>query len=270
MARFHLESGPVPLHHQVYVDLREAFAAGEWQTGDRLPAERDLAGRYGCSLITIRRALDELAREGRLVRSPGRGTFLIDPPIVRDIAARAGFADEMQARGRVPYAAVVAAAQEPASPSVAAALDIPVGTPVHSLERVRGADGVPLLLEHAYLRVDRFPGLLDEDYTVRSLYDVLERRYGCGIVRTTETIAAYIPDAREARLLRLTPRRASLRLEGTAFAPADVPVEFSRTIVSGERARYYIETTGGRSRSLEPVSIETGDRQPAGAGSRTR
>ena len=89
MARFHLESGPVPLHHQVYLDLREAFTAGEWRPGDRLPAERDLAGRYGCSLITIRRALDELAREGRLERSPGRGTFLIDPPIVRDIAARA-------------------------------------------------------------------------------------------------------------------------------------------------------------------------------------
>ena len=269
MARYRLESGPVPLHHQVYLDLREALEAGEWQTGDRLPAERDLAGRYGCSLITIRRALDELAREGRLRRSPGRGTFVTDPPIVRDIAARVGFADEMRARGRVPYAVVVAATQEPASPAVAAALGIPVGTAVHSLERVRGADGVPLLLEHAFLRVDRFPGLLDEDYTARSLYDVLERRYGCEIERTIETIAAYVPDVREARLLGLTPRRASLRLEGTAFASADVPVEFSRTIVSGERARYYIETSGGRLRSLEPVSVRSGDRQPAGAGSRT-
>jgi GntR family transcriptional regulator len=270
MARFHLESGPVPLHHQVYLDLREAFTAGEWRPGDRLPAERDLAGRYGCSLITIRRALDELAREGRLTRSPGRGTFVIEPPIVRDIAARAGFADEMRAHGRSPYAAVVGALAEPGPPAVAAALGVPVGTPVHSLERVRGADGVPLLLEHAYLRVDRFPGLLDEDFTVRSLYDVLEHRYGCGIVRTVETIAAYVPDAREARLLGLTTRGASLRLEGTAFASAGDPVEFSRTIVSGERARYYIETTGGRSRSLEPVSSGMGDRQPAGAGSRTR
>jgi DNA-binding transcriptional regulator YhcF (GntR family) len=141
MARFRLESGPVPLHHQVYLDLREAFAASEWRTGDRLPAERELAARYGCSLITVRRALDELAREGRLERAPGRGTFVTEPPIVRDIAARVGFTAEMRARGLQPYATIVSAGREPAPPVVAAALGLAVGTPVHSLERVRGAGG---------------------------------------------------------------------------------------------------------------------------------
>jgi GntR family transcriptional regulator len=253
MARFRLEAGPVPLHHQVYLDLREALAAREWQTGDRLPAERELAARYGCSLITIRRALDELAREGRLERAPGRGTFVTEPPIVRDIAARAGFADEMRARGLEPYATIVTAGRAPAPPVVAAALDLAVGTPVHSLERIRGADGVPLLLEHAYLSVERFPGLLDEDYAVRSLYEVLASRYGLPVARTRETIAAVVPTAREARLLGLATRRPVLSLEGTAYARDDDPLEYSRTVVSSERARYFIETEGMRARSLEPV-----------------
>ena len=253
MARFHLESGPVPLHHQVYLDLREAFAAVEWRAGDRLPAERELAARYGCSLITVRRALDELAREGRLERSPGRGTFVTEPPIVRDIAARAGFADEMRARGLQPYATIASAGREPAPPVVAAALGLAVGTPVHSLERVRGADGVPLLLEHAFLSADRFPGLLDEDFAVRSLYEVLATRYGLPVARTRETIDAAVPTAREARLLGLVTRRPVLSLEGTAYARDDDPLEYSRTVVSSERARYYIETAGMRARSLEPV-----------------
>jgi len=264
MARFHLESGPVPLHHQVYLDLREAFTAGEWRTGDRLPAERDLAGRYGCSLITIRRALDELAREGRLERAPGRGTFLIDQPIVRDIAARAGFADEMRARGLVPYATVVAAGPKPAPPIAAGALGIPVGSPVHSLERVRGADGVPLLLEHAYLPVERFPGLLDEDFTVRSLYEVLATRYGLSVARTRETIDAAAPTPREAHLLKLATRRPVLSLEGTAYARDESPLEFGRTVVSSERARYYIETAGMRARLLEPVFEDNGIQRQAG------
>jgi GntR family transcriptional regulator len=253
MARFHLESGPVPLHHQVYLDLREALTALEWRTGDRLPAERELAGRYGCSLITVRRALDELAREGRLERSPGRGTFVTEPPIVRDIAARAGFADEMRARGLRPYATIASAGREPAPPVVAAALGLAVGTPVHSLERVRGADGVPLLLEHAFLSADRFPALLDEDFAVRSLYEVLATRYGLPVARTRETIDAAVPTAREARLLGLVTRRPVLSLEGTAYARDDDPLEYSRTVVSSERARYYIETAGMRARSLEPV-----------------
>jgi GntR family transcriptional regulator len=60
MAHYRLELGPVPLHHQVYLDLRAALDNGEWRPGDLLPPERQLAERYGCSLITVRRALSEL------------------------------------------------------------------------------------------------------------------------------------------------------------------------------------------------------------------
>ena len=53
MARFRLELGPVPLHHQVYLDLKAALDVGEWQPGDRLPTERDLAARYAYPKLQI-------------------------------------------------------------------------------------------------------------------------------------------------------------------------------------------------------------------------
>ena len=266
MARFQLETGPIPLHHQVYLDLRAALEAGEWGVGDRLPSERELAIRYGCSLITIRRALDELSREGRLERARGRGTFVMPPPIVRDIAARASFVDEMRARGLEPYARVVTAVEETASPAVSEALGMRAGARVHCLERVRGADGVPLLLEQARLSADAFPGLLDEDFTRVSLYGVLEHRYGRRVVRTRETISAVLPRAREARLLGLRTARPVLALEGAAYDEDDRPVEQSRTIVSGEHARYFIETSGTRARSLEPVHLGPADDRGRGGG----
>jgi GntR family transcriptional regulator len=253
MTRFRRESGPVPLHHQVYLDLCAALDEGEWRLGDRLPPERELVERYGCSLITVRRALSELAREGRLERARGRGTFVRRPPIIRDIAARAGFADEMRARGLQPYATVVSARLELASAPLAAALRVATGAPVHYLERVRGADRVPYLLEQAHLSAERFPGLLDEDFTVESLYDVLERRYGVAIARTRETISAVVPGAREAGLLGLRSAAPAICLEGTASDTDGAPVEHSRTIVSPEHARYFIETSGARARSVEPV-----------------
>src|SRR5215211_1970565 len=85
VARYRLELGPVPLHHQVYVDLRSALDSGELKVGERLPPERELAQMYGCSLITIRRALDELSREGRVQRHQGRGTFVLPARLERDI-----------------------------------------------------------------------------------------------------------------------------------------------------------------------------------------
>jgi len=262
MTRFRLESGPVPLHHQVYLDLRSALDEGAWRTGERLPPERELAARYGCSLITVRRALTELAREGRLDRARGRGTFARRPPIVRDIAARAGFADEMRARGLVPYAMVVTACAEPASEGIADALGIPAGAPIHYLERIRGADGVPLLLEQAHLAVERFPGLLDEDFSAVSLYDVLDRRYGVPVAGTRETIVAIIPSAREAHLLRLPAPAPSICLEGTAVDADGTPIEHSRTVVSPLHARYFIETAGPRARLVEPVRRQAAAEAP--------
>jgi len=60
LARVRLELGPVPLHHQVYLDLRASLDRRRWGPGERLPTERELARDYGCSLITVRRALTEL------------------------------------------------------------------------------------------------------------------------------------------------------------------------------------------------------------------
>ena len=121
LARFRLELGPVPLHHQVYLDLLSSLDAGAWRPGDQLPTERDLATHYGCSLITVRRALDELVREGRIERTRGRGH--VRPPSTAGSRhrERASFTEEMRQRGLDPETRLVSARPESASVSVAAA-----------------------------------------------------------------------------------------------------------------------------------------------------
>ena len=102
MARFRLEVGPVPLHHQVYADLKASLDSGELGVGQQLPPERELARLYGCSLITIRRALDELSREGRLGRQQGRGTFVLPPRLDRERHDRSVRADRSGMPGMTP------------------------------------------------------------------------------------------------------------------------------------------------------------------------
>ena len=175
MARYRLELGPIPLHHQVYLDLKSALDAGEWAAGDRLPTERDLAFRYGCSLITIRRALSELVRESRLERTRGRGTFVLAPRMDVDFAGALSFTEEMQTRGLDPQTRLIAARPEAAGEAVATALGLELGSPTLYLERLRLADGEPLLLEQVHLPAERFPGLLASDLEGGSLYDLLDR-----------------------------------------------------------------------------------------------
>jgi GntR family transcriptional regulator len=241
LARFRLELGPVPLHHQVYLDLLASLDSGRWPPGQRLPTERDLAAHYGCSLITVRRALDELVREGRIERTRGRGTFVLHPRIDRDIAARASFAEEMRQRGLNPETRLISARPESASVSVAAALDLEAGTPILYVERLRVASGEPYLLEQVHLPAERFPALLTLDLEHGSLYELLSTRYDTHVVRAREALEPVLLRAREARLLGQRRGAPALLIEGIAFADDGVPVEFGRTFVRGDRSRYFVE-----------------------------
>jgi len=260
MARFRLEPGPIPLHHQVYLDVRAALAAGEWRPGDRLPPERELADRYGCSLITVRRALGDLAREERLQRTRGRGTIVIQPPILRELTSTLSFAQEMELQGLEPRTTLLGARRGAADDRTAAALAIPRRAPIHRLERLRSAGDTPLLLEQVALSVDRFPDLLMADLEHGSLYDFLAERYGSRIVRLRETIEPVLPPAREARLLGQSRRKPALLLVGTAFTDDGAPVEFSRTYVPGERSRFLIESTGRWARGMRAIRGTSGIR----------
>jgi GntR family transcriptional regulator, N-acetylglucosamine utilization regulator len=260
VARYRLEIGPVPLHHQVYLDLKSALDTAEWRAGDRLPPERELARRYGCSLITIRRALDELSREGRLQRHQGRGTFVQPPRLERDIAGAMSFTEEMQRRGLDPETRLVAARPEAASETVAAALQLEPGSPTLYMERLRLAGGEPLLLEMVHLPAEQFPGLLASDLEHNSLYDVLNERYQTTVVRAREALEPVLLPVREARLLGMRPRSLALLVEGIAFTGNGTPVEFGRTYVRGDRTRYYVERVHVRSgtrraREIQPAVI---------------
>lgn len=241
MARFHLERGPIPLHHQVFRDLKSALDAYEWRPGERMPTERELAERYGCSLITVRHALSELVREGRIERTRGRGTFVLQPRIDRDIAGAMSFSDEMQRRGLDPTTRVVTARIEPAGESVAGSLGVAADAPVVYLERVRLGSGEPLLLEQARLPAERFPGLLAFDLERRSLYDILSERYSTRIVRAREAVEPVVLKRREAELLDLPTRSLALQIDGVAFAADGSAVEAARSFVRGDRTRYYLE-----------------------------
>lgn len=251
MARYRLELGPVPLHHQVYLDLRSAIDAGELKAGEQLPPERELARRYGCSLITVRRALDELSREHRVERARGRGTFITTPRMERPLNGALTFAQEIQRQGLDPETRLLAARPVAANEQVATALEIEPGSPAIYLERLRLANGTPLLLEMVHLPAERFPGLLQRDLEHNSLYEILMTGYATPVERAREALEPVHIPAREARLLGVKPRSLALLVEGIAYASNGTPVEYGRTYVRGDQSRYYVERSVVRAPAMQ-------------------
>jgi len=65
-----------PKYQRIADQLRRSIRAGEYQPGERMPAETDLTERFGVSLPTIRQALSVLRAEGLIESRQGRGTFV--------------------------------------------------------------------------------------------------------------------------------------------------------------------------------------------------
>src|SRR3954464_2492517 len=69
--------------------------------GDAIPSERQLSSDLGVSRLTVRAALDELAREGYVVRRPGSGTYVPHPKVSQDLTMTS-FSEDMRRRGLEP------------------------------------------------------------------------------------------------------------------------------------------------------------------------
>ena len=69
-------TGDMPIYEQIVVQIKQAIVAGELTEGEALPSMRLLAKELRISLITTKRAYEELEREGFIVTMTGRGSFV--------------------------------------------------------------------------------------------------------------------------------------------------------------------------------------------------
>ena len=74
-----------PLYQQLMTRLKNDILAGVYPSGARIPSEQLLCETYGVSRVTVRKAMLDLVQEGLLVRKQGKGTFVADERIQRDL-----------------------------------------------------------------------------------------------------------------------------------------------------------------------------------------
>src|SRR4051794_5986890 len=167
---------PVRKHFQLREILLD-MVEREFTVDDCIPSERELCARYGLARMTVRQALDHLVNEGRLYRVHGKGTFVARPKIGMQLRL-ASFSEDMRAHGLEPDSVDLSRQLVPAGRHVGRELGLAPDEPVHVIERLRTADGVPMAIERNYYPAELTPGLIDEPLTDVSLFTVLAERYG--------------------------------------------------------------------------------------------
>lgn len=166
----------VPLYRQVMDDIKSGIEHGDYPPGSQIPTEMELARDYGVGRVTVRRAIEELAVQGYLSKQQGRGTFVNAPKLKRKVHQSddvQSFSDACRANGMEPGARLVARNRLLAYGEAAKFFGLPEGADLICIERLRTADGVPVMLEHNTFPLRGFEFLETADLRDNSIFRVV-------------------------------------------------------------------------------------------------
>jgi GntR family transcriptional regulator len=201
------EQNGQPAYRRIQQVIRKRIESGQLRPGDAVDSERLLARTHAVSPMTARHALKELELEGLVERRLGAGTFVAPPKI--HFNRLLSFSEQMAGRGFSAHSRILGARVINGEHEVTARLGLPAGTRLVKLERIRMADGQPFALEVCYLAADQFPALVETSLEHRSLFTLLEQKYGIQLAYADEEVDATAADHRIEDLLEV-PRGAPL------------------------------------------------------------
>jgi GntR family transcriptional regulator len=218
--------------------------------GEAIPAERQLGIDLGVSRLTVRAALDELVREGYLVRRRGAGTFVAEPKVAKGIDITS-FSDDMRARGLKPESRTLDLRVELAGARLGRILHVSPSEEILSVKRLRLADGDPMAIEFLHTRASLVPGLTGRDLEENSFYDLLATRYGISIVGGTQTVEPTVTNEEESASLGVPLHSPALLFERLTRSSTGDLIEFTNSTYRGDRYRIVTEIGVGGASPME-------------------
>lgn len=218
-----------PLYQQIKGLLIQSLQNGEWKPGELIPSETELAGRYGVSQGTVRKAIDELAAENLVVRKQGRGTFVATH---NEDRAQYRFLRLVSDAGQalVPKSTYLSVDRVRANTDVATLLDIKPSDPVFVVKRTLGFESIPRIFDEIWLPAAQYKGLTLERLQAcdSTLYGFLESAFGVRMLRAVENIKAVSAQSEQADRLHVPEGTPLLMVERQSMTYADQLVELRR------------------------------------------
>uniref|UniRef100_UPI003F49271A GntR family transcriptional regulator n=1 Tax=Cupriavidus necator TaxID=106590 RepID=UPI003F49271A len=215
----------------LYKDVKQAILAalaeGEWKPGEVIPSERKLIERFGVSIGTLRKAIDELVAENLLIRHQGRGTFVATHRLENHFFR---FFRIVRQDGHREYPTVRLARfrRAKADRDEAAALGLALGEAVFRFTNVLSLEGRPVMTDAITVPVDRFRELTEKQLRERpnTLYNFYQDAFGVNIIRTEERLRAALADDDDHELLGVPVGSALLKILRVAASYNDERIEY--------------------------------------------
>ena len=210
-------------------ELRQAIIRGTFRPGSQLPTEAELCEMLGVSRTVVREALRVLEDDGLVARRHGVGTFVRNHPILKNLNFNFGITEMIESAGLRSGTSLLALQKETADTEKAEQLRVELGTPLVTVERVRTADGRPVvysldtLTESLVQRAGFDPQLL----LTESIYNLLQKSLGQVIEYGIARLLPVTAPQHVAEKLQLPPNAITLYIVQTDYSSEDQPLVYS-------------------------------------------
>jgi GntR family phosphonate transport system transcriptional regulator len=238
----HLLARGITLWRCIADDFEQMILIGKYDNGERLPAESEIATRYGVNRHTVRRAMAELSARGLVRTERGSGTYVKTDKLDYRIGQRTRFSEIVAAAGHEAEGRLQGHRLEPASDEIAIRLGLKPGDAVVRLEIVRAADRVPISVATTWLAAERYHDAAKIFRKLRSITRTLEHYGISGYRRKWTRISAAFSDAIDAGRLRLSVHRPILIVESQDVDAGDAPILTTRGRFAADRVALIVES----------------------------
>jgi DNA-binding GntR family transcriptional regulator len=213
--------------------------------GEQLPTEPKLAAQAGVSLVTVRRALQELAAQGVIRREQGRGTFVARPRVRAETTKVGGLRNSLHLDARSSLQTrLLGCLPRRANKDETKALSLADGAHVWEISRLRLLNRRPVIWE-----VSTIPKLLAPDLgsyfesrDKRSLYDLLDEVYDLKEAREEQTLVCRPAQPGEQELLELLRFEWVVEVSGISYSTRHAPIDAFRMMFVAKSFAFRLAT----------------------------
>lgn len=216
---------------RIYADLKNKIEAQDYPFNSTIPSEYELAETYGCTRVTVRRALAELIKRGYIQAQQGKRVLVIYEPVARNIFMIGGIESFKEAalRNNLSYDTKVIKLEEViADDALAKKTGFKVGDKLYDVRRVRYIDNKALILDKNYFRADIAHGLTRE-IAEHSIYDYLENELRMKIVTSKRKMTAELATCEDKSCLELDDYNCLVIVSGRVFNSDGIQFEYTES-----------------------------------------
>jgi GntR family transcriptional regulator len=233
------KSLPIVLYQQLKDSLLRKIISDEWRPGSRIPSESEICELYGVSRMTVRQAVNELARDGYLEKKQGKGTFVLKKTIEQKLSKFYSFSEHLAIIGKTESSKLLSFSLIEADPSISSELRVANGVGVFKIVRARYVDDTPYAYECSYITERFAPGLTGEMIEANGLYKTLNS-FGVYMSSATERFKAVNTTNEISNILQVKRNDAAISLDRITYCGFDV-VEFCQSVIRGDTFSYVVE-----------------------------